>query len=201
MDLSTKKLVKGTVLGMVQGLLSQVPYFGPAVTGAWQGYSDARDQDLMNQFKNRIEALESTNVDTDYIASEEYYDLFLRCVRIHRLHRSQEKARVILNVLLESLKTDRDERFNISLKEIFLDRLDLMTDQEMEFLRAYNRGEYTAKSKNDIYQGGNDQAAVALDALIAKGILREEDTWEKKVVDSMLGREFIAYLKHISQDE
>jgi len=54
--------------------------------------------------------------------------------------------------------------------------------------------DHRGKSKNDIYQSG-DELGLAVDGLLTNGVIREDDTWEKHIVESMRGREFIAYLK------
>ena len=61
-------------------------------------------------------------------------------------------------------------------------------------------GEFIGKSKNDIYQT-DEGLAKAMDGLLAYGILREGDTWQKHLAESMLGREFIAYLKILAKTD
>jgi len=104
-------------------------------------------------------------------------------------------------MLVESVQKDRDARFSCDLKETFLFILNQLTEDEMNFLYDFSRGEYLQKSKNDIY-GIGDSYAIAIDGLLSKGILREKasasGSWNKYISESMLGREFIEYLKKLA---
>ena len=62
----------------------------------------------------------------------------------------------------------------------------------MNFLYRFLQGEYRGKSKNDIYQTG-DELGLAVDGLLTNGVIHEGDTWDKHLVESVGGREFIAY--------
>lgn len=77
--------------------------------------------------------------------------------------------------------------------------LDDMSDLEQIFLSDFAKGEYEGKSRNNVYQSKNGSNAVALDALYAKEILKDADTWEKAIEISMLGREFVDYVTLLSK--
>ena len=62
----------------------------------------------------------------------------------------------------------------------------------MNFLYRFLQGECRGKSKNDIYQSGAE-LGLAVDGLLTNGVIREDDTWDKHLVESFHGREFIAY--------
>jgi hypothetical protein len=114
--------------------------------------------------------------------------------------RSKKKAKFIIGLLTETLRKDRSTDFSISLKETFLFLLDQLTDEEMNLLYRFSQEEYLNKSKDQIYKMGDKCKSIALDGLIAKGILREDNTWEKKIIESMLGQEFICYIKLLAYD-
>lgn len=103
-------------------------------------------------------------------------------------------------MLVESVQKNRNSRFHTSQKESFLNILDQLTEEEMDFLFHFSEGEYHQKSKSDIYKIGHIRLGIALDGLLSKGILREDDTWAKLLVESMLGQEFIAYLKVLATE-
>jgi hypothetical protein len=190
---------KQCLIGGVKGLLSTIPFSGSAAIGAWEGYWNSRLEDTITSLSENIEKLGKEKIDQDYIESEEFMDIFLKGLRIRQNSRSKEKARFIVDLFTESLSKARNLHFTVTLKETFLSILDQLSDNEMIFLVQFSNGKYHQKSKNDIYKIGNDLQGIALDGLLAKGILREDDTWVKHIKESILGREFIAYLKLLAQ--
>jgi len=181
-------------IGAFKGLLSSIPFVGSPIVGAWDSYWNSRFQETVEQLSVAVEKLGEEKLDKQYVESEEYVDLFHAALRSRLQSRSQAKAKFILGMLVESMQKDRDARFQTSDKELFLFILDRLTEKEMDFLYRFSQGEYRGKSKNDIYQSG-DELGLAVDGLLTNGVIREDDTWEKHLVESMRGREFIAYLK------
>lgn len=121
-------------------------------------------------------------------------------MRVRLQNRSVQKAKFIHGLLLESIRKDRDQNFSTALKESFLSVLDQLTDEEMVFLYDFSLGKFKGKSQDDVYRMG-DKESIAMDALLAKRLIREDNTWQKHLVESMFGREFIAYLKLLAQEE
>lgn len=163
--------------------------------GAYDGRLTQRQAEFDKEISERISKIEESKVDRLFIESEEYFDLCLRAKNSWMKTRCKKKAMFIAGMLVESLLIDRDARFSTALKEIFLSKLDLLTDDEMSFLRDFLEGAYENKSKDDIYKIGDVKIAVALEGLLGNSILREADTWEKHIKESMLGKEFVAYTK------
>jgi len=190
----------GVVVGVIKGLIASIPVIGSSITAAWEGYQGSRLQEAIDYLTAAVTKLGEDKIDKQFIESEEYVDLFNLALRTRMQSRCKEKAKFILGMLIESMQKNRAERFQTSEKESFLFILDRLTEKEMAFLYRFSQSEYRGKSKNDIYQNGDD-LALAVDGLLTKGLLREDDTWEKHLVESMLGREFIAYLKILSAME
>ena len=76
MDLQ-RDFVRTTIGGGIKGLLSEVPYIGGFVMGAWDGYHESRSQDFINELSAKLNKLDETKVDNDYIQSEEFHDIIL----------------------------------------------------------------------------------------------------------------------------
>jgi len=195
---STQNSLVGLTEGAFKSLFSLIPPFS-IVLGAWDGYQSARFKEFVEQLSEKIALLEQDKIDFPYIESEEFYDLIQKCFKIRLQHRSKLKAKFILNLITESLHKERDLRFDTSIKESFLSLLDEMSDLELIFLSDFAKGEYEGKSRSDVYQSKNGSQAIALDALYAKEILKDADTWEKAIEISMLGREFIDYVTLLSK--
>jgi len=103
-------------------------------------------------------------------------------------------------MITESIQENRNLRFDTSIKMSFISLLDQLSEEELIFLSKFSKGEYQQKSKNDIYQGGDNKMAIALDCLLAKGLLREgESTRNYCLCVTMLGREFIAYVEMLAE--
>lgn len=197
-ELDQKNHVKQACNGLFKGLIASIPFIGSPITGAWDGYWGSRLEETVELLTAAVDKLGEEKIDTQYVTSEEYLDLFTLALRTRMQSRSKQKAKFILGMLIESMQKNRDERFQISEKESFLFLLDRLTEREMDFLYRFSKGEYSGKSKNDIYQSGDD-LALAVDGLLTNGILREEDTWQKHLAESMRGREFVAYLKILAE--
>lgn len=185
--------LEGLAEGALKSLFSLIPPFA-IVLGAWDGYKSARLVEFVEELSNKISRIDEDKIDAAYIESEEFYDLFQKCLRVRLQHRSKLKAKFILGLITESVSKDRNQRFNTSIKESFLTLLDEMSDVEQVFLSDFAKGEYKKKSRRDVYQGKDPYTAIALDALYTKGILKDADTWEKCIEISALGREFIEYI-------
>lgn len=198
-ELDNRKHVDRALVGALKGLAS-IPIIGTVIIGAWDGYWDSRMEDTVNRLSQAIKEMDESKVDKDFLASEEGLDLFRKALHIRMLSRSQLKAKFILGLLRESLHKDRDKRFNTSLKEVFLSIIGQLTDEDMIFLQEFCEGKYDQKSRTDIYEIGRDKG-VALDHLLSPNLLREDDTWEKHIVKSVLGEEFLAYLQVLAKEE
>lgn len=199
-EVDQKSHSKQAFNGFFKGLLASIPFVGSPIVGAWDGYWGSRLEETVKYITTAVIKLGEEKIDKQYIESEEYLDLFTLALRTRMQSRSRQKAKFILGMLLESMQKNRSERFQTSDKEAFLFLLDRLTEREMDFLYQFSQGTYSGKSKNDIYQSGDD-LALAVDALLTNGILREEDTWEKHLAESMRGREFIAYLKILAETD
>ncbi len=185
----SKHIIKG-IIGGAKGLISQIPCIGAPLVGAWEGYWHSRSEDLIKQLCSAIDKLDKEKIDLNYVPSEEFVDLFRKASKIRIESRSVQKAKFILGMLIESMQKDRDTRFSCDLKETFLFILDQLTENEMHFLYEFSQNKYSQKSKNDIY-GMGDNYAIAIDGLLSKGILRERETWNKHISESMLGQVLI----------
>ncbi len=194
------KHLKKAATGGIKGLISSIPFIGSTITGAWDGYWASRAQDTIDQLSQAIIRIGEEKIDKEFISTEEFLDLFQKSLHSIMHSRSKKKAKFIIGLLTETLRKDRTTDFSIALKETFLFLLDQLTDEEMGFLYSFSQGEYLKKSKDEIYKIGDRCKGIALDGLIAKGILREDNTWEKKIVESMLGQEFICYIKLLAND-
>ena len=70
-----------------------------------------------------------------------------------------------------------------------------MTENEIVFLSEFAKGTYNGKSKDAVYQLNDKSKAIALDALLSKRILNNDETWDQNIRASMLGKELIAYIQ------
>lgn len=195
------KNIRNTSMGALKGLFSTIhPVIGPLLIGAWDGYQSSRLEEMIQQMSNAIAKLGEEKIDLPYILGEEFYDLFHKAARVRLLSRSIKKVKLIDGLLIESFEKDRNLRFSTALKESFLLVLDQLTDEEIIFLNEFIQDKYKEKSIEEIYQMGNSEGIV-VDCLIAKGILRIDSTWGQHVVESMFGKEFVAYLKIFAKEE
>lgn len=190
----------GVIKGFVSEQISSIPYIGMALVGAWDGYWNSRLQDTVEQLSIKIDKLGEEKVDVGFLKSEEFTDLFHKGVRVRLQSRSKQKAQFIYGLLIESIRKDRDLRFTTSLKESFLFILDHLSDEEMILLHDFSEGRFKEKTQDYIYQMG-DKESIAMDGLLAKRIIRIDSTWAQHIAESMLGREFIAYLKLLAQED
>lgn len=200
-ELDNRKHVDKALVGALQGFgVSLIPIIGPHIAALWNGYCNSRMEDTVNRLSQAIKEMDESKVDKDFLASEEGLDLFRKALHIRMLSRSQQKAKFILGLLRESLHKDRDKRFTTSLKEVFLSIIEQLTDEDMLFLQEFCEGKYDQKTRTNIYEIGRDKG-VALDHLLSEILLREDDTWEKHIVKSVLGEEFLAYLQVLAKEE
>ncbi len=196
-EIDQKMHFKQAGRGAFKGFLSSVPFVGSSIIGAWDSYWNSRFQETVEQLSKAVEKIGEEKIDKQYVESEEFIDLFHAAILSRLQSRSQKKAKFILGMLVESMQKDRDARFQTSDKESFLFILGRLTEREMDFLSRFSQGEYRGKSKNDIYQI-SEELGFAIDGLLINGIIREDGTWEKHLIESMLGRKFIAYLKTLA---
>lgn len=192
--------LKNAVIGATKGLFSSIPIIGSIIIGAYDGCLSSRHADFIEQLSNRINSLQNEKIDMEYLKSEDFQDLLMKGYNLRMEHRSKLKAKFIYGTLIESLCKDRDHRFSTSLKESFLAILDQLTDEELEFLSEFVEGQYREKSENDIYQMGL-RNGIAIDGLLAKRILKPQDSWNQHIQLTIFGREFIAYIKLLAQQD
>lgn len=196
-----KAIMMGSLaIGAIKQAIGSVPVIGGMILGMLDGIEKIRADEMMKAFSARIESLEKSKIDVAMIKSEEFLDLFCQAIRVRTRHRSQQKAKFIVGLLTDSIKVERLARFGIEIKETFLMLLDQLSDGELQFLCDFAKGDYEGKSKVNIYQSADKPQAIALDLLLSKGILTEDWTWEKNIKASELGQEFIAYLKHLANE-
>jgi len=197
-----KEAIKGSFKGGLSSVLAFIfPVIGNTIIGAWDGYWNSRKQEAIDQIASAIIKLGEDKIDKEYVLTEEFMDLFNQSLRIRIQSRSHQKAQFILGMLVETMQKDRNIKFSTSIKETFLSILDQLTEEEMIFLSCFSKGDYIEKSKSDIYQICDDTQGIAVDSLIAKGILREDDTWAKHVVKSKLGEKFLSYLIELANNK
>ncbi len=178
--------------GSIKGLLSELPYIGPPVIGAWDGFHASRLDEFVNELSEQLKNLADKKVDQDYIHSEEFYDLFYQALRMISLHRSKIKARFILGLVLDSITNDRDREISTSLKEQFLSILNQLSDEEMALLYDFSAGKYTRTTdKEQFYEKAK---GVEIDGLIAKSILAVDATWDQCIILTAFGKKFVDYM-------
>ena len=182
--------------GSIKGIISGLPYIGPAVIGAWDGYCASRQNEFINELSEQLNNLDNKKVDQDYIDSEEFYDFFHRALRTRCLHRSKIKARFILGLVLNSVTNDRDREVSTSLKEQFLSILDQLSDEEMKLLYDFSEGKYTSTTKEQFYKKAK---GVEIDGLIAKSILTVNAAWDQCIILTAFGEKFISYMRILAK--
>lgn len=186
--------------GSFKGMVSNILFIGPILAGAWEGYCNYKLEDTIQELSKRLEKLGEEKIDKDFLVSEEFVDLFQKAVRIRLQHRSELKAKFIYGLLGESLELNHDPRFTTNIKELFLTILEQLSDEEILFLYEFSKGTYNGKSTDDVYKMTNNEG-IAMDSLLAKRIIREESTWEKHLIESSFGHEFMEYLKLLAKKD
>lgn len=194
------KHVEAAVIGASKAILSSIPILGVCF-GALDGYCGSRLEDTVEKLTRAIAAIDESKIDKEYIASEEFLDLIYKSLRIRAFSRSQEKVKFIIGLIVDSLQKDRDLRFSTSLKEFFLSILDQLTESELIFLFDFSNGKYSQKSKSDIYKMEDPTLGIVLDRLLCLGLLTEEDTWQKHVIGSKFGNEFLDYVRILAKND
>lgn len=193
--------LEGIAEGAFKGLVSLLPpVFGIAL-GAWDGYSNARWVEFIEELTYKVSRIEEKKIDFEYIKSEEFYDLFQKSCKVRLQHRSKLKAKFILDMITESISKDCDLRFNTNLKERFLVLIDDMSDVELLVFSDFAKHEYAQKSRADVYNEKDKPTTIALDELYAKEMLKDADTWDKHIELSALGKEFFEYISILSNQD
>ncbi len=177
--------------------ISTIPVIGTLLTSTWTAYNNSRFQDMVDNLSKQLLQLGEEKLDKEYISSEEFIDLFNLALKTRIQHRSTQKAKFIYGLIIESVSKARSFAFSTSLKESFLHCLDQLSDEELHFLYEFSQDKLHQKSRDAIYQI-SDQYGIAVDGLISNGILRVDGTWQQAIALTMLGREFIAYMKTLA---
>lgn len=177
--------------------LSSIPLIGTLLTSAWTAYNNSRLQDVIDNISKQLLQLGEEKLDKEYITSEEFIDLFNLALKIRIQHRSTQKAKFIYGLIVETSSKARSFAFSASLKESFLHCLNQLSDEELHFLYEFSQDKFHQKSRDAIYQI-SDQHGIAVDGLISNGILRIDGAWQQAIALTMLGREFIAYMKKLA---
>jgi hypothetical protein len=99
--------------GFFKGLVDSIPFVGSPIVGAWDGYWGSLFEETVEYLATAVIKLGEEKIDKQYIESEEYLDLFTLALRTRMQSRSQQKAKFILGMLLESMQKIRDERFSL----------------------------------------------------------------------------------------
>lgn len=192
------KAIEASINSSIKALVSCVPVIS-LILAARDGYQSSRSEDAINELSEKVLNMKQEKIDKEYIESEEFFDLFSKAMRIRLQSRSKEKARFIVGLLVESMRKDRNKVFSGSLKDLFLSILDQLSNEEMIFLHDFSQGSYHQKPKGDIYQMSEGQG-LAMDLLIAKGILTQDSTWDQYVIATTFGKKFIDYIKFLAQE-
>lgn len=148
---------------------------------------------------DKVKRIDSQKLDKEYIQSEEFVDLLSQAMRARIRHRSQEKAKVLLQLINNCICIDRSNRYETDFKETFIWIIDQLTQSEMKFLADFSEGVYQEKCRSDVYESGRKSDSIALDGLVSKGLLGDDDTWAKCIKATTLGEEFLEYLKFLNK--
>lgn len=144
------------------------------------------------QLSHMVNEIKEEKIDKEQIIGEAFIDFLNRALEVLLHSSSEKKVKIILNMIIESVKKDRDLRFSYELKENFLFILEKLTDYEIDFLCEFAQYKYIHLSTKDIYEL-SDQHGIAMDGLILKGILQKQNRLTKPIELSMRGIEFIRY--------
>lgn len=196
---NTHNILNDMAEGAIKNILSSTPIFG-MILSVYETNQNRRQKEFITELDQRVSKLEKDQVDYLYLKSEECYDLFNKAHRIRLQHRSKLKAKIICNMLVESVSKNRDPRFDTNIKEIFLSLLADMIDAEIEFLSNFITEEHKPQSRIDLYKENNNKA-VAVDILYMRGILKDSDTWDQQIEISKLGQEFVEYLRVLARQD
>lgn len=160
-----KALVKGAVVG---ACLTHP--LGNIILTLMSEISSFRIEDFINQVCDRIKNLEESKIDYDYVTSDEFYDILISGMSVRVKNRSKIKAKIVYQILIESITIERNTNFSADEKVRFLDILNKLIDREIYFLEDFIKGRFQEKTREEIYQMG-DSEALGLDGLINHGLL------------------------------
>ena len=131
-EVDQKRHSKQAFNGIIKGLFASIPFIGSSIVGALDGYWSSRFEETVEHLTTAVIRLAEEKIDKQYIESKEYLDLLTLALRIRMQSRSRQKAKFILGMLLESMQKNRDERFQTSDKESFVQLLDRLSEREKE---------------------------------------------------------------------
>lgn len=206
-------LVKGAIVGVC---LSHP--LGNIILTVMSEISSFRIEDFTNQLCDRIKNLEESKIDFDYLKSDEYHDMFIRAMRVRVQNRSKIKAKIVYQILIESMKIERNTNFSTDEKVRFLDILNKLIDREIYFLEDFIKGRFQEKTREEIYQMG-DSEALSLDGLINHGLLGIKSSvstrvhgvsphvgqiqaiLKESVVETELFKRFTTYLNYLKEQD
>lgn len=176
----------------IKDLISKIPHIGLPIAEAWSKYLDLRMEKTVMQLSHMVNEIKEEKIDKEQIIGEAFIDFLNRALGVLLHSSSEKKVKIILNMIIESVKKDRDLRFSYELKENFLFILEKLTDYEIDFLCEFAQYKYIHLSTKDIYEL-SDQHGIAMDGLVLKGILQQQNRLTKPIELSMRGIEFIRY--------
>lgn len=85
---------------------------GNIILTVMSGISSFRIEDFINQLCDRIKKLEESKIDFDYLKSDEYCDMLIRAMRVRVQNRSKIKAKIVYQILIESMTIERNTNFS-----------------------------------------------------------------------------------------
>jgi len=194
-----EELVTDSLNGVIIQAIGNVPFIGGIIQGVLSGIEQKRAREFIHGMVERVNRIDSQKVDEEYVKSEEFIDLLSQAIRARIRHRSKEKAEVLLRLINDSICLDRSRRYEADFKETFIWIIDQLTQSEMIFLADFSKGVYQEKCKSDVYKSERKSDSIALDGLVSKGLLGDDDTWDKHVKATSLGEEFLDYLKYLDR--
>ncbi len=194
------QLLSYGVVGVIKQAIGAMPIVGGIVLGMLDEVEKLRAQQMMDELSEEIQILGRDKINLSFIESEEFLDLFCRVLRARTRHRSKVKAKLFIKLLSESMQNKRDARFGVEIKETFVSLIDQMSDDEIFFLSDFAKGIYDGKTKDSVYQLGDKSKSIALDALLGKRILSNDESWDQDIRASMLGKELIAYIQILAHE-
>lgn len=183
--------------GTITQGIDNVPIIGGFIRGVLNGIEQKRLEEFINNILLKIQQIGRDKLDLKYIQSDEFHDLIALATRIRIYHRCMEKAKILTQIITDSIHIDRSKQFQTDFKESFINLINLLSLDEMNFLSAFTKSLFAEKSREDFYKSPNTALPIALDGLISKGLFCEDDTWNKHVIMTKLGEKFIDYLQYL----
>lgn len=197
--ISGGELITHGLYGVFTQMIGNVPVVGGAILGMIDGIQQYRAAQFLEDLRQQVMRLGEDKLDRGYIESEEFSDLLCQAIEARARHRSKMKAKMLVSLVTESMTHDRHRTTLQDSREIFISILDSLTDSEVRFLSDFVKGEFTEKTRSDIYSSDDPGEGICLDGLIAKGVLSMSEAWNQHIEETALGRELIGYLRLLNE--